>query len=63
MKKPIICVKGQENGFTYKYVHTGYCLGMEIKFSTYLSKKMFNKLLDKGMSEEEIKKFELIGKF
>lgn len=48
--KPIIAVKGYEDGFTYKYIRVAYCLGVPIEFSTDLSEEDFDKVIDEGLS-------------
>ena len=46
LEKPILAVKGYEDGFTYKYVRTAYCLGVPIEFSTDLTKEEFDKIIN-----------------
>ena len=63
MRKPIICVEGQANGFKYKYKRTGYAVGVPIIFETDLEEEQFARLLDVGMTDAEIDKLETTGKF
>ena len=65
--KPIAVIKGQEQGFVYKYVRIAYAAGVPMEFSTDLDKKQWEKFLDGEhggfYKKEEIERFELTGKF
>lgn len=63
MSKPIMAIKGQENGWKYKYVRTGYIFDDSMEFSTDLSEEGWNNLLNGKYTEDEILKYESTGNF
>jgi len=64
-RKPIICADGSDELclFSYKNCFIGWALDIPIRFYTDLSYKQFCKFLDIGFSNQQIKKFEMTGKF
>lgn len=62
MRKPIIQVKGGHN-FKYRNCFKGYAAGIEIEFDTDLSRREFNRFLDGKYNGEQIRRFEMTGKF
>jgi hypothetical protein len=60
--KPIMQVE-RTHGYKYKYCHSGYAAGVEIKFDTDLTYREFEKLLNGEYTGEQIRKFEICGKF
>lgn len=62
-RKPIfIEYKGNETKH-YKYIRTGYILGVGIKFLTDLTEKEWENFLDGKYTMEKINRFELTGTF
>lgn len=61
-KKPIIQAKGTGN-YRYKNCFAAYTLNIPIEFETDLSEEQFAKLIDGGLTGEDIEIFETIGSF
>ena len=61
MRKPIICIKGQQGAFKYRYCRTGYALDVPIKFLTDLNKIQFERYLKGSRTAKDFENFEIAG--